>query len=69
MTELYAKCLDLDVHLLDVENLVSDEGLEEDADEAHESVLHITVFDRVTSRNAVGDVQMNEFSRQFHGRC
>ena len=53
---------------LDVDDFVADERLEEDADEAHQPVLHVTVLDGLARRDAVGDVQVDEFGRQFHSR-
>ncbi len=45
---------------LDVDDFVSDERLQEDTDEAHESVLHVAILDRLARRDAVGDVKVNE---------
>lgn len=68
VTKLDAKGLHFDVHFLHVENLVSNEGLEEDADEPHESVLHVSVFDRVAGGNAVRNIKVNKLRWQFHRR-
>jgi len=51
---------------LNVDNLVADERLEEDADEAHEPVLHVAVLGALAGVDAVGDVEVQELLRQLH---
>ena len=52
--------LDFNKKLLDIDDLVPDEGLEKDAEEPDESVLHVLVPDGLARGDAVRDVQMNK---------
>jgi len=38
---------------LNVDDLVANERLQEDADKSHETILHVTIFDGFTRRDAV----------------
>ena len=61
--------LHLDEELLDVDDLVADEGLEEDAEQPHEAVLHVLVVVLGLARAyAVADVQVQELLGQLDGR-
>ena len=48
------------MHYLDVNDLIANERLQKDTDKSHESILHVAVFDRLTGRDTVGDVQVDE---------
>lgn len=54
---------------MDVDDLVADQRLEEDADESHKPILHVPVLDGLTGGYAVGDVEVNKFRGQLYGRC
>lgn len=49
---------------LHVDDLVPDQGLKEDANEAHEAVLKVFVLDVFTGGDAVGDVQVDELCKR-----
>jgi len=51
---------------LNVNDLVTNKRLQEDADKSYKPVLHVSVFDGLTRRDAVRDVQVNELRRQVH---
>jgi len=38
---------------LNVDDLVANQRLQKDADESHQTVLHVTIFDGFTRRDAV----------------
>mmetsp|Transcript_117469 Transcript_117469/g.230500 ORF Transcript_117469/g.230500 Transcript_117469/m.230500 type:complete len:310 (+) Transcript_117469:125-1054(+) len=58
--ELDTKCLDLDEQVLDVDDLVPDQGLQEHADQPNKSVLHVLVLDVLARRDAVRNVEVDE---------
>ena len=55
-TELNAKSLYFYKQLLDIDNLVADQGLEEDTQQSYQSVLDVLILDGFTSVNTIGDV-------------
>jgi len=55
-----AEGLDLHVHVGDVDDLVPDEALEEDADQTDQAVLSVAVLDVLAARHAVGDEAVDE---------
>lgn len=61
--ELDAEGLNLDEEVLNINDLVSDQRLEEDADQPDQTILHVFVFDLLTGGDAVGDVEVDELWR------
>ena len=53
---------------LHIDNLVAYQGLQEDTDQAHKSILHVLVLDVLTGGNAVGNVEVDELGGQVHRR-
>lgn len=68
VAELNAECLHLDEQVLHVDDLVADQGLQEDTDQPHQSVLHVPILDILARGDAVGDVQVHKLRRQVDGR-
>jgi hypothetical protein len=54
---------ELSLGYLYIDDLVPNERLQEDADEAHEAVLHVSVADGLARGDAVADVQVHEVHR------
>lgn len=53
---------------LNVDYFVANEALQEDADEPHQSILHVPVLDGLAGRDAVGDVQVHKLCRKIYSR-
>ena len=56
----------MQLRYLDVDDLVANERLQKNADETHESVLHVAVLDRLAGRDTVGDVEVDELGRKVN---
>ena len=66
--EFDAEGLHLDEQFAHVYDLVPDQGLEEDADKPHQSVLHVLVLDGLAGGDAVGYIEMDELGGELHRR-
>ena len=62
--EFNAECLDFNEQVLYVNDFVTNQALQKDANKAHEPVLHVLVLDVFTGRDAVRDVEVDKFRRQ-----
>jgi hypothetical protein len=66
--ELNAKRLDFNEQVLNVDDFVANQALQEHAHQPNQAVLHVLVLDVFARRNAVADVQVDEFGGEVHRR-
>jgi len=67
--ELDTKSLHFYKQVLDINDLIPDERLQEYANQANQTILHVLILDIFTRLNAVRDVQVYKFCWEFHCCC
>lgn len=62
-TEFNTECLHFYKQVLHIDNFVTDQRLEKDTHKTHQTILHIFIFNLLTSRDAIWYIEVNKFRR------